>query len=196
MARASRRPVIAVFGSSTLTEDDPAYAEVVELGAALAARDLAVMTGGYDGAMAAASRGAHAAGGHVVGVTVELFESRGGPNPWLHERVHTPDLFERLRHLVREADAFVAVTGSIGTLTEVFLSWTLLSVGARPGAPLVLMGAHWRPWLQASAGPGLVPERLLRFVQVADTPEETARMVADGLGAGSGPAGARGAGAP
>src|SRR5690349_18010252 len=53
---ATRRPLVAVFGSSTLPEGDPDYAEVVRLGAELAARDLAVMTGGYDGAMAAASR--------------------------------------------------------------------------------------------------------------------------------------------
>ena len=72
-------------------------AEARELGAELARRGVATMTGGYGGAMAAASRGAHEAGGHVIGVTVDLFERRGPVNPWVRERVHTPDLFERLR---------------------------------------------------------------------------------------------------
>lgn len=175
------QPVVAVYGSSTLTETDPAYGEVVRLGAALARRDLAVMTGGYGGAMAAASRGAAEAGGRVIGVTVELFEPRGPANRWVGERVHTPDLFDRLRHLNERADAFVAVTGSIGTLTEVFLSWTLLSVSGRPPAPLVLMGAHWRGWLDAHREPGLVPARLFRWIEVADGPDETAERVADGL---------------
>ncbi len=178
MAPSSRQPVVAVFGSSTIQESDPAFAEVVALGAELARAGLTVMTGGYGGAMAAASRGAHEAGGHVVGVTVELFERRGPVNPWVRERVHTPDLFKRLDYLVHEADAFVAVTGSIGTLTELFLSWTLLSVGARPAAPLVLMGAHWREWLEAHRAPEFVPGHLFRFVEVADTPAETARAVA------------------
>ena len=144
MSASDRRPVVAVFGSSTLREDEPAYAEVRVLGAELATRGLAVMTGGYDGAMAAASRGANEAGGHVIGVTVDLFEKRGPVNPWVHERVHTPTIYARLDHLVREADAFVAVTGGIVTLTEIFIAGTMLAVSARPTAPLVLMGGHWR----------------------------------------------------
>jgi uncharacterized protein (TIGR00730 family) len=183
VVQSQRPPVVAVFGSSTLTDRDPAYRDVHELGAALARRGLVVMTGGYGGAMEAASRGAHEAGGGVIGVTVQLFESRGGANPWVRERVHTPDLYERLRHLVHQADAFIAVTGSIGTLTELFLVWTMLSVGARPAAPLVLMGSHWRAWLAANAAPGFVPERLLRFVEIADTPAAAAELVAASLNA-------------
>ena len=183
MSQAHRPPVVAVFGSSTITDCDPAYAEIRELGAALARRGLAVMTGGYGGAMEAASRGAHEAGGVVIGVTVQLFDSRGGANRWVNDRVHTPDLYERLRHLVHEADAFVAVTGSIGTLTELFLVWTMLSVEARPAAPLVLMGSHWRAWLAAHAEPGFIPERLFRFVEIADTPAETAERVGAALAA-------------
>lgn len=177
----ARRPVVAVFGSSTLREDEATYAEVRRLGEALAQRGCAVMTGGYDGAMAAASRGANEAGGHVIGVTVELFEKRGPVNRWVHERVHTPTLTARLEHLVRTADAFVVVTGSIGTLTELFLAWSLLAVSARPAAPLVLMGAHWREWLELHRRPEFVPEHLFRHVVVADSPEDTAAIVAAGV---------------
>ena len=184
MAPSGRQSVVAVFGSSTIQADDPAYREVQDLGAELAAVGLAVMTGGYGGAMEAASRGAREAGGRVIGVTVELFERRGPVNPWVNERVHTPDLFARLKHLVHEADAFVAVTGSIGTLTELFLCWTMLSVSARPQAPLVLMGGHWRQWLEAHRAPEFVPGHLFRFVEVADTPKTTASAVLEALGRG------------
>lgn len=186
MERNGAEPIVAVFGSSTLQPSDPVYGEVVELGGALAKAGCAVMSGGYHGAMAAVSKGAREAGGHVIGVTVELFEPRGPVNGWVRERVHTPDLFERLRHLVHTADAFVAVSGSIGTLTELFLAWTLLSVNAVPRAPLVLMGAHWRPWLEAHRAPGLVPEHLFRFVEIADTPGEAVRLVLAGLTAAAG----------
>lgn len=176
-----RQPVVAVFGSSTLQEDSPAFAEVETLGAELARAGCAVMTGGYGGAMAAASRGAHGAGGRVIGVTVEMFEKRGPVNPWVTDRVHTPDLYERLRYLVREADAFVAVHGSIGTLTELFLAWTMVSVSARPQAPLVLMGPQWHRWLELHREPEFVPGHLFRFVEVADTPADTARAVSESL---------------
>ncbi len=174
-------PIIAVYGSSTVREGDDAFHEAHVLGTALATRGAAVMTGGYDGVMAACSRGAHEAGGHVIGVTVELFERRGPVNPWVKERVHMPDLYARLDHLVDRADGFVVATGSIGTLTELFLTWTLLSVAARPPAPIVLMGSHWRPWIEAHRGPRLVPEPLLRHLIVADTPEQAATDVLAGL---------------
>ena len=183
MQLSHRQPIAAVYGSSTVREDDPAFAMTRELGHALARRGIAVMTGGYGGAMAAASLGAHEAGGHVIGVTVDLFEARGGANPWVVERVHTPTLYARLAHLLETADAFVAVPGSIGTLNEVFLTWTLLSVSARPAAPLVLMGAHWHAWLDAHRAPGLVPAHLFRFIEVAETPEATAEAVERGIAA-------------
>lgn len=176
-----RRPIVAVFGSSTVREHDAHWRHAHELGAALARRGLATMTGGYGGAMAATSRGAHEAGGHVIGVTVELFERRGPVNPWVHERVHTPDLFERLRHLAHTADGYIAVAGSIGTLTELFLVWTLVSVEAREPAPIVLMGAQWHAWLAQHRAPEFVPPQLHGLVEVADTPEQAAERVAAGI---------------
>jgi uncharacterized protein (TIGR00730 family) len=176
-----RQPIVAVFGSSTVREADAAWREARELGSALARRGVATMSGGYGGAMAAVSRGAHEAGGHVIGVTVDLFEPRGPVNPWVRERVHTPDLFERLRHLVHAADGFVAVTGSIGTLTELFLVWTLVSVEGRPAAPIVLMGPQWHGWLELHRGPAFVPARLHALVEVAETPERAAEAVVAGI---------------
>ncbi|MGH7730393.1 MAG: LOG family protein [Candidatus Eiseniibacteriota bacterium] len=169
-------PLIAVFGSSTMKETDAGWRLSYELGRELARAGAAVMTGGYGGIMAACSRGAHEAGGHVVGVTVELFEKRGPVNRWVKERIHTPDLFERLRVIVGQADGFIAVPGSIGTLTELFLTWTLLSVQGRPGAPLVLLGDHWPDYLDAHRHPDLVPPYLFEHVRCAATPAEAARL--------------------
>ena len=72
-----RSPVIAVYGSSTVRDGDPAWLRARELGRELARAGATVMTGGYGGIMEACSHGAHEAGGHVIGVTVELFETRG-----------------------------------------------------------------------------------------------------------------------
>jgi uncharacterized protein (TIGR00730 family) len=173
------RPLIAVFGSSTVTEADPAYRLAHALGRELARAGADVMTGGYSGTMEACSRGAHEAGGHVVGVTVELFEKRGPANRWVIQRVHTANLYERLQYLLEHAVGFVALPGSIGTLTELFLTWTLLSVRGRPPAPLVLLGEPWEDWLRAHRG--LVPDHLFSFVAVAATPAEAARRVLEGV---------------
>jgi predicted Rossmann-fold nucleotide-binding protein len=113
----------------------------------------------------------------VVGVTVDLFEARGPANVFVRERVHTPDLFERLRYLVHHADGFVTLPGSIGTLTELYLTWTLLSVQGRPAAPLVVLGDMWRDVLDAHRHPALIPERLFTHVQIAETAADATRRV-------------------
>ena len=172
--------MVAVFGSSTIRESAPEYLEAADLGRRLAAAGADVITGGYGGAMAACSRGAHEAGAHVVGVTVELFESRAPVNRWVKERVHTSNLFERLRYIIGRADAFIAVSGSVGTLAEILLTWNLLMAKGHPPAPLVLLGTPWKDWLEAHREPGLVLPELFTYVQLADTPEQAVRLALDG----------------
>ena len=177
MAPANPAPRIAVFGSSTTREGQTAWTLGYDLGRELALAGATAMTGGYGGAMEAVSRGAHEAGGHVVGVTVELFEARGPVNAWVRERVHTEDLFERLRYLVHHADGFVTLPGSIGTLTELYLTWTLLAVRGRPSAPLVVLGDMWRDVLDVHRHPALIPEHLFEHVQIAESAADAARRV-------------------
>lgn len=171
------RSLIAVYGSSTVRDPDPGYRLAYDLGGELARAGAAVMTGGYGGTMEACSHGAHDAGGHVVGVTVELFEKRGPVNRWVRERVHTPTLYQRLEYLVDHADGFIALPGSIGTLTEVFLTWTLLSVSGRPHAPLVLLGDQWPGILESLKHPQAVPSRLFDYVESVTSPAEATRKV-------------------
>ncbi len=78
---ARRPPQVAVFGSARLRPDDAEYGEARRLGELLAGAGWTVCTGGYDGAMAAASEGAAAAGGHVVGVTVAGWARAAGGQP-------------------------------------------------------------------------------------------------------------------
>jgi len=176
------RPLIAVFGSSTVRPGDAAYELAHALGREAVRAGAAVMTGGYHGTMEACSRGAHEAGGHVVGVTVDLFEKRGPVNAFVKEHVHTPDLYERLRHLLDRADAFVVLPGSLGTLNELFLTWTLVSVNGRPRAPIVLLGEHWADFMKALHHPDMVVPALFEFVEVTTDPAEAVQLALAGRG--------------
>ena len=178
---ASRKgPLIAVYGSSSAGPQDVAYQQAETLGAELARAGARVMNGGYGGVMEACSRGAAEAGGHVIGVTVESYARRGGPNRWVAERERTRDLFERLGVLVGKADGFVAVGASLGTLTEVFLAWTLLATGAREEAPLVLLGSEWPALIEAHRRSGAIDSRLFGWLQLTQSPREAAqRALAD-----------------
>jgi uncharacterized protein (TIGR00730 family) len=174
---------VSVFGSSTLRPDEPGWELAEALGRALARAGADVMTGGYGGAMEAVSRGARAAGGHVVGVTVEIFPDRS-PNRHLSEQRHTATLLERLGILL-QADGFVVLDGSVGTLAEFFLAWNHVMFEA-PRRPLVCLGAAWREKLRLLREGSLVgEERLFELVEVAVDPEDVVRRLGERKGAGS-----------
>jgi hypothetical protein len=171
------RPIVAVFGSSTLTREEPAWAVAVELGERLARAGYAVMNGGYAGAMEAVSEGAAKAGAPVIGVTTALFNHRP-TNPHVTHREDTSTLLERLDYLVHVASAFVVLEGSVGTMAELFLTWNLLAVDGRPQAPLVCLGGPYEGFMRAITAPGLVVADLARFVEVAKDPADAVARIA------------------
>lgn len=137
---------ITVFGGSQPKEGDPAYREAFELGKLLAQAGHNVLTGGYIGTMEAVSRGAHEAGGHVIGVTCDEIEKwrQVKPNRWVTEERRRSTLQERLTELIKGCDAAIALPGGPGTLTEIALTWNLMIVESLPRRPLVLVGTGWQ----------------------------------------------------
>jgi hypothetical protein len=127
-------------------EGSAAYEEARRLGRSLAERGHTVLTGGYMGTMEAASRGAHEAGGHVIGVTCQDIEAWRNTrhNRWVQEERRKTTLFERLQGLIEECDAAIALGGGAGTLVEVSLMWNLMIVESLPRRPLILVGRGWQ----------------------------------------------------
>ncbi len=142
---------VAVFGGSGIVEGSPEYRAAYRLGVRLARAGFAVITGGYIGTMEAVSRGAHEAGGHVIGVPCDAIERWRpvGPNQWLHETWHTRTLMERLQRMMGGAHAAVVLPGGVGTLTEMALYWNLLFVGEISPRPLVVVGEGWHRVLRS-----------------------------------------------
>ena len=137
---------ITVFGGAQPQEGSAAYEEARELGRQLVQHGHCVLTGGYMGTMEAVSRGAHEAGGHVIGVTCEDIESwrQAVPNQWVKEERKMKTLFQRLQGLIEGCDAAIALLGGAGTLTEVSLMWNLMIVESLPRRPLILVGRGWQ----------------------------------------------------
>lgn len=158
---------ITIFGSSRVNPDSDEYAAAIELGRALAARGLTVVTGGYNGVMEAVSLGAKQCGGHVIGVTVDViarnFERL--PNAYVDQEVKTAALLERIDKLVELGAAYVVLPGGAGTLVELGVVWNLALLGALHGKPLVVVGNGWRRVLQTMVDELHTIEADLRFVR-------------------------------
>ena len=173
---------VSVFGGSTPRPGDSAYKEAEELGRLLAEAGYSVMTGGYGGTMEAVSKGAKEAGGHVIGVTVEMFEEGGlrAANQYVDEVIRYETLSDRLMHLVTQCDAAVALRGGIGTLSEVALTWSLLQVREIETMPFVLVGDEWQDVLMLFYGTGrYIQESHMQLWACARTPEDVMSLLKD-----------------
>lgn len=112
------RTAVAVVGPHDA--DEALLADAHEVGAALADAGYVVVTGGLGGVMEAASRGAHEAGGLVVGLLPG--DRHDAANAYVDVAIPTAMGEGRNLLVVRAASAVVAVGGSWGTLAEVALA--------------------------------------------------------------------------
>jgi hypothetical protein len=161
---------VAVFGSSRREENSPYWSEAYQLGRHLAVAGYAVLSGGYGGSMGAVSRGAAECGGTVIGVTCSLFDPVQR-NEWLTEEIKTPTLIARLTAMIERADAYVALRGGIGTLSEVTLVWSLLQTRSLR-APLILLGADWRAVVHAWRAHTDLGGSIADIATIVDSPEQ------------------------
>jgi uncharacterized protein (TIGR00725 family) len=121
---------VSVIGSG---EENEARAE--EVGRLLAGRGCMVVTGGLGEVMAAAARGAKAAGGTTIGVLPG--ESLADANEWVDYAVATGIGHARNLAVVASGQAVIAVGGSWGTLAEIAFARTL-------GRPVVVLEPGWK----------------------------------------------------
>lgn len=146
----SDRPAVSVFGSSEVARGHSQYREAERVGEVLGGLGYAVANGGYGGAMEGVSRGANRAGATVIGVTCRLWTNR--PNEFVDRVVSTDDLYQRLRTLIDLGVAgYVVLPGSTGTLLELAAVWELQNKGIAEARPIVCLGEHWRPAVEAVA---------------------------------------------
>ena len=146
---AGRRKV-AVFGSARLSPETAEFRMAEEMGRRLVERDFMVITGGGDGVMGAAQKGAGRE--NSFGLNIRLpFEQRA--NATIHgdkKLINFNYFFTRKVNFVKETDAFVLFPGGFGTQDEGFECLTLMQTGKAKITPLVLLdtpdGRYWETW--------------------------------------------------
>ena len=140
---------VAVIGSGAEHEE-----RAERVGRLLAERGCAVVTGGLGEVMAAAMRGAKAAGGTTIGIVPD--ESRARANEWCDAVVATGTGHARNLAVVASGDAVIAVGGSWGTLAEIGYARTL-------GRRVVVLEPGWEvDGLERAATPEDAVELALR----------------------------------
>jgi uncharacterized protein (TIGR00730 family) len=174
-------PAVTVFGSARTCPGEPEYEAARRTARLLGDAGYTVITGGGPGIMEAANRGAREAGAPSVGLNIELpFEQK--VNEFCDTAIEFRYFFVRKTMLVKYSQAFLIFPGGYGTADEMFEALVLIQTGKIENFPVVLYGRdYWRgllDWLRGTVLPrGKVAGVDLELIQIADSPEEAARLV-------------------
>ena len=169
---------ICVYGASSASIDHVYLDAANALGKAIAEQGYGMVFGAGDtGVMGAAARGAHDAGGKVIGVLPRFMaEVEGLAYPDCDELVVAETMRERKKALEELSSAYITAPGGIGTFEEFFEILTLKQLHQH-GKALVVLNTqdYYRPLLnllnecvnQQFAAPSMHS-----LYGVADTPAE------------------------
>ncbi|MFJ9948128.1 TIGR00730 family Rossman fold protein [Kitasatospora sp. NPDC091207] len=133
-----------------------------------------VWGGSHAGLMGLLADGVKAAGGRLVGVSVELLRHKAYEGA--DELITTADLAERKAQLLMRADAVVVLVGGLGTLDEV-TEVLELKKHALHDKPVIVLDtegfyAGLRTQLERMDAEGFLPRPLAELITFADTPAQ------------------------
>jgi len=134
---------VSIFGSANKwDETNPHYQKARELAIALSNDGYSIVTGGGPGIMEAGNRGAQEAGGHSLGLNIQLPREQY-LNPYATESMSFRYFFTRKVLLAFGAMAYVYFPGGFGTFDELFEIITLIQTKKMEHAPIILIGSEF-----------------------------------------------------
>jgi uncharacterized protein (TIGR00730 family) len=143
---------VCVFGSARTPPTEEQYAVAEEFAREMVAQNYMVITGGGDGIMGAAQRGAGRA--HSFGLNIRLpFEQHANITiEGDRKLINFHYFFTRKLNFVKETHAFALFPGGFGTMDEAFEVLTLMQTGKARIIPVVLLdqpkGTYWKTWMK------------------------------------------------
>ncbi|WP_187647704.1 LOG family protein [Nitrosophilus labii] len=159
---------VTTFGASKADKNSKEYKEGIKLGLFLSKAGYIVKCGGYQGLMEAVSIGVHKAGGECIGVTIEKFDQLRPKNPYLTKKIICKTLYERLEKLIEDSRLFVAQSGSIGTMNEVFMILALKYSGFKPDIRICLIGKMYKEMTKCS----FIDKNFVKNVEIYENVDE------------------------
>lgn len=138
----------AILGGADFKKEDSEYRAAYDVAKILAQNKITVLNGGGPGVMRAATEGAHAVGGRVVGITYYPAHSHANyegrdPENLFDEEIVTPDFFNRTKKLLEMGNVHLIFGGGTGTIGEFGMTWASSRIHQGHNIPIILFGAFW-----------------------------------------------------
>ena len=176
---------VVVFGSARTSPDASEFKVAEEFARKMVSHEYMVITGGGDGIMGAAQRGAGRE--HSFGLNIRLpFEQQANEiiegDPKL---INFNYFFDRKLNFVKESHAFALFPGGFGTMDETFEVLTLMQTGKARVIPVVLLdrpdGDYWETWKRFLTDHlfklGLVSSEDFSFFKIAHDVDEAVEEI-------------------
>src|SRR5881227_4404565 len=141
---------LGIFGSARIAQDSPEAKVAEEFTRQMVAHHFMIITGGGDGIMGAAQRGAGR--DMSFGLNIRLpFEQRANETIEGDKKlINFNYFFTRKLNFVKETQALALFPGGFGTMDEGFEVLTLMQTGKARIFPVVLVdkpgGTYWKTW--------------------------------------------------
>jgi uncharacterized protein (TIGR00730 family) len=171
----AREMSVSVFGSARTPEDAPDYKEAYKMGKLLVENGYGVITGGGNGIMGAANKGAFEADGQSVGLNIELpHEQR--PNPFQTISLAFRYFFVRKVCFLKYSTAVIVFPGGFGALDELGEVLTMVQTRKINAIPIILVGKKfWEglsDWFKTMETDGMISPGDIDLIKIVDTSEE------------------------
>ena len=143
---------VVVFGSARIAPSEPEFQVAEQFARAMVAHNFMVITGGGEGVMGAAQRGAGRE--KSFGLNIRLpFEQQANETILGDAKlINFNYFFTRKLNFVKETHAFALFPGGFGTMDEAFEVLTLMQTGKARIIPVVLLdrpdGGYWETWMK------------------------------------------------
>lgn len=180
---------IAVFGGTSVKENDVYYQQAFEAGRSAALNGFGVISGGGPGIMEAANKGCLLNGGLSAGACM-YFGGKFWENDYIDKDLIFPveDMPKRKKVFYEACVAFIVCPGGFGTMDEFFECITLMQTGNIEKKPVVVLNKEFYTpmyqWIKTFMNQGeskLVKDSDLQLFATADSADEAIEIIKKSL---------------
>lgn len=167
---------IAIFGSAHTQSEGTLGRQVYAVCKKLAEAGYTVVDGGGPGIMRAATNGAHAGDGKVIGVTFKAtkgmnYEGRDIENKFDIE-IKADNYVERTLALLKAGQVYICFNGGTGTISEFGMAWGLAKLYFGHHKPLILYGRFWHNVIKSFVDNMIITDQEKDVYKIVESSEE------------------------
>lgn len=172
---------VTIFGSAHALGNSQVVKDTYKVCKTLAEAGYVIVNGGGPGVMRAATLGAKAGGGKVIGVTFHAermmhYEGRD-PKNLFDVEIKTKNYVERTLSLLGEGQVYVVFKGGTGTISEFSMAWGIARLYFGHHKPLILYGDFWKNIIRAFADNMMLTKEEQEVYKIVSSPKQVLEAI-------------------